>query len=116
MLVNILVGFIAVLHLYFLILEMVMWTMPLGLKVFNQSKEAAQSSAVLAANQGLYNGFLAAGLIWSIVHSNPIFAIQIKYFFLFCVAIAGTYGAYSVSKRIFFIQALPAIITLVLLL
>lgn len=115
MLINILVSLVALLHIYFLILEMFMWTKPLGLKVFAQSKEKAQDSAVLAANQGLYNGFLSAGLIWGLIHRDPLFAVQIKVFFLACVTIAGLYGAYSVSKRILFIQALPAAIALLLL-
>lgn len=111
---NILVGLVAFLHVYFLFLEMFMWTKPLGLKVFNQSKERALETAVLAANQGLYNGFLASGLIWGLIHKNEIFGFQIKVFFLTCVIIAGLYGAYSVNRKIFFIQALPAIIALVL--
>jgi putative membrane protein len=115
MLVNIIVGLVAFLHVYFLFLEMFMWTKPLGLKVFNQSKERAVGTAGLAANQGLYNGFLAAGLIWGLIHNNEIFAFQIKAYFLTCVIIAGLYGAYSVNKKIFFIQALPAIIALILM-
>jgi putative membrane protein len=115
MLITIIVGLVAMLHSYFLILEMFMWTTPLGLKVFNQSKEKAMASAVLAANQGLYNGFLAAGLIWGLIHSDPLFAVQIKAFFLICVIIAGIYGGYSVNKRIFFIQSLPALLGLILI-
>lgn len=111
---NIIVGLVAVLHIYFLVLEMFLWTKPKGLKVFGNSLEKAQSSAVLAANQGLYNGFLAAGLIWGLVHANLEFALQIKVFFLGCVIVAGLYGAYSVSRKIFFIQALPALIGLIL--
>ena len=106
-----LTGFIAVLHLYFLYLEMFAWTTPKGLRIFRNDADFAKKSAVLAANQGLYNGFLAAGLIWS------IFAIglegqHLRVFFLSCIVVAGLYGGYSVSKKIFFIQALPAIITL----
>ena len=78
---NVLVALVAALHVYFLVLEMFLWTKPLGLKTFRNSPEKAQQSAVLAANQGLYNGFLAAGLIWGLVHSNPGFAFQIKVFF-----------------------------------
>ena len=114
MLANILVGVVAVLHVYFLILEMFLWTKPPGLKVFRQSLEKAQNSAVLAANQGLYNGFLAAGLIWSLLHPSLEFAVQLKIFFLVCVIIAGLYGAYSVSKKIALVQALPAALALVL--
>ena len=99
---------VAILHLYFLVLEMFFWTKPLGLKVFRQSLEKAQASAVLAANQGLYNGFLAAGLLWSLVQPNLDFAIQLQGFFLSCVLIAGLYGAYSVGKKILFVQAIPA--------
>jgi putative membrane protein len=112
---NILVAIIALLHLYFLALEMFFWTKPLGLKTFNNSPAKAADTAVLAANQGLYNGFLALGLIWGLLHSNPAFAYQIKVFFLLCVLAAGIYGAYSVSKRILFVQALPAAVALLLL-
>jgi putative membrane protein len=81
-LANFLIAVVAALHLYFLVLEMFLWTRPLGLKTFRNSLEKATDSAVLAANQGLYNGFLAAGLIWGLVHGNPAFAFQIKTFFL----------------------------------
>ncbi len=112
---NILVALVAALHLYFLILEMFLWTKPLGLKTFRNSIEKATESAVLAANQGLYNGFLAAGLVWGLLHPNPGFAFQIKVFFLLCVIAAGAYGAYSVSRRILFVQAVPAVLGLILL-
>jgi putative membrane protein len=92
---NFLVAVVAALHVYFLILEMFLWTKPLGLKTFRNSIEKATESAVLAANQGLYNGFLAAGLVWGLVHPNPGFAFQIKIFFLLCVIVAGVYGARS---------------------
>src|SRR5438270_2137423 len=82
---NILVALVAVLHVYFLVLEMFLWTKPLGLKTFRNSPEKAADSAVLAANQGLYNGFLAAGLAWGLVQGVPSFAFQIKMFFLLCV-------------------------------
>ena len=111
---NILVALVALLHVYFLVLEMFLWTKPLGLKTFGQSLTKAQESAVLAANQGLYNGFLVAGLVWGLLHPAPAFAFQIKVFFLLCVIIAGLYGAWSVSKRILFVQALPAAVALVL--
>ena len=111
---NILVALVALLHMYFLVLEMFLWTKPIGLQTFHQSLAKAQESAVLAANQGLYNGFLAAGLVWGLLHPVPAFAFQIKVFFLICVIIAGLYGAWSVSKRILFIQALPAAIALAL--
>ncbi len=109
--VNGLVGIIAVLHLYFLYLEMFAWTTPKGLKVFRNDADFAQKSAVLAANQGLYNGFLAAGLIWSMLSAGNE-ALHLKIFFLSCVAIAGIYGGYSANKKIFFIQGLPAILVL----
>ncbi len=112
---NMLVALVAALHIYFLVLEMFFWTKPLGLKIFRNSFEKATDSAVLAANQGLYNGFLAAGLIWGLAHHNPIFSYQIKVFFLLCVIVAGLYGGYSVSKRIFGIQAAPAFVALMLL-
>jgi len=97
---NTLVALVAALHIYFLVLEMFLWTKPLGLKTFRNSPEKAADSAVLAANQGLYNGFLAAGLLWGLVQPTPGFAFQIKVFFLFCVIIAGVYGAATVSRRI----------------
>jgi putative membrane protein len=112
---NLMVALVAALHGYFLVLEMFLWTKPLGLKTFRNSPEKAADSAVLAANQGLYNGFLAAGLIWGLVHAVPAFAFQIKVFFLFCVIAAGIYGAATVSRRILFVQAAPAAIALILL-
>jgi putative membrane protein len=112
---NILVALVAALHVYFLVLEMFLWTKPLGLKTFRNSPEKAADSAVLAANQGLYNGFLAAGLIWGLVQGNPGFAFQIKMFFLLCVIIAGIYGAATVSRRILYVQAAPAGVALILL-
>ncbi|TKW79615.1 MAG: DUF1304 domain-containing protein [Bradyrhizobium icense] len=110
---NVLVALVAMLHVYFLILEMFLWTKPLGLKTFGNSQERADAMAVLAANQGLYNGFLAAGLFWGLFHPQPAVAFQIKVFFLLCVIIAGAYGAYSVSRRILFVQALPAVLALI---
>jgi putative membrane protein len=112
---NLVVALVAALHVYFLILEMFLWTKPLGLKTFRNSLEKATDSAVLAANQGLYNGFLAAGLVWGLVQSNPGFASQIKMFFLLCVIVAGVYGAVTVSRRILWVQAAPAAIALILL-
>ena len=111
---NVLIGLVAFLHVYFLILEMFLWDKPYGRKTFGLTAEYAAASKTLAANQGLYNGFLAAGLVWGLLHSVPAFAFQIKVFFLICVIIAGLYGAWSVSKRILFVQALPAAIALVL--
>ena len=112
---NALVALVAALHVYFLILEMFLWTKPLGLKTFRNSPEKAADSAVLAANQGLYNGFLAAGLIWGLLQSVQAFAFQIKVFFLLCVIVAGIYGAATVSRRILYVQAAPAMLALVLL-
>ena len=112
---NVFVALVALLHAYFLVLEMFLWTKPVGLQTFRQSLAKAEESAVLAANQGLYNGFLAAGLVWGLLHPTPAFAFQIKVFFLVCVIVAGVYGACSVSKRILFVQALPAAIALALL-
>ena len=109
-----LMAFIAILHFYFLILEMFLWDKPAGLKAFGHSFEKAQFTKVLAKNQGLYNGFLATGLVWAIFERTS-FSLYIATFFLCCVAIAGIYGALTASKKIFFIQALPAIVTLVIL-
>lgn len=106
---------VALLHVYFLILEMVLWTKPLGLKTFGNTQAKADESAVLAANQGLYNGFLAAGLIWGLVYPIPSFGLEIKTFFLLCVIVAGLYGAWSVSRRILYVQAAPAFVALALL-
>ena len=112
---NGLVALVAALHVYFLILEMFLWTKPLGLKTFRNSIEKATDSAILAANQGLYNGFLAAGLVWGLLQGVPAFAFQIKGFFLLCVIVAGADGAATVSRRILFVQAAPAAIALILL-
>jgi putative membrane protein len=112
---NALVALVAALHLYFLVLEMFLWTRPLGLKTFRNSIEKATEQAVLAANQGLYNGFLAAGLVWGLLQGVPAFAFQIKTFFLLCVIVAGVYGAITVSRRILYVQAAPAALALILL-
>jgi putative membrane protein len=112
---NLLVALVAILHVYFLVLEMFLWTKPLGLKTFRNSPEKAAESAVLAANQGLYNGFLAAGLVWGLIQGVPAFAFQIKMFFLLCVIVAGVYGAATVSPRILYVQAAPAALALILL-
>ena len=112
---NALVARVAAAHVYFLVLEMFLWTRPLGLKTFRNSPEKAADSAVLAANQGLYNGFLAAGLVWGLIQGTPGFAFQIKAFFLLCVIVAGVYGASTVSRRILYVQAAPAVLALILL-
>ena len=113
---NVLVGIVAAEHLWFLVLEMFLWTKPIGLRTFRQSEEKARSSAALAANQGLYNGFLAAGLVWGLLASPPEFAVSIKVFFLTCVVIAGVVGARTVSPRILVVQAVPAALALLLVL
>ena len=115
MIANIVVALVALLHAYFLALEMFLWTRPLGLKTFGNTLEKARDTAVLAANQGLYNGFLVAGLVWGLVHPDPAIGFQIKVFFLACVIVAGLYGGYSVKPKIIVVQALPALIALVLL-
>ena len=112
---NLLVALVAALHAFFLMLEMFLWTKPLGMKVFRNTPEKAEITKVLAANQGLYNGFLVAGLVWGLVHGNPAFAFQIKMFFLLCVIVAGAYGAATVSTRILLVQALPAALALIAL-
>jgi putative membrane protein len=101
---NVLVGLVAALHLYFLVLEMFLWTKPLGRRTFGNTAAFAEASKVLAANQGLYNGFLVAGLVWGLVEDST----DIKVFFLACVVVAGAYGAATVSSRILVVQALPA--------
>jgi putative membrane protein len=113
LLTQVLVALVAFLHLWFLVLEMFLWTTPLGLKTFRMSPEKAEATSVLAKSQGLYNGFLAAGLIWSLATGNPVFAQALQCFFLGCVIVAGVYGAMTVGKKILFIQALPAAIALV---
>ncbi len=112
---NAFTALVAMLHLYFLVLEMFLWTRPAGMKAFNLTPERAATTAVMAANQGLYNGFLAAGLAWGLIHGNAAFGFQIKAFFLLCVIVAGIYGAASVSRKILFVQAAPAALALVLL-
>ncbi|WP_298488000.1 DUF1304 domain-containing protein [uncultured Maribacter sp.] len=112
---KILIGIIAFLHFYFLWLEMFAWTTK-GRKVFkNFPPDLFEPTKSMAANQGLYNGFLASGLVWTFLISNVQWSTNIAIFFLSCVAIAGIYGAISVSKKIFYIQALPAIIAILLL-
>ena len=104
--------FVALQHVAFLVLEMFLWKRPVGLKVFRNNPEFAKQSAVLAANQGLYNGFLAAGLLWGAFHPAPDQALEIKVFFLACVVVAGIFGAVTVSRRIFWVQAVPALVGL----
>lgn len=112
LLADIVVALVALLHLYFLVLEMFLWDKPAGMRVFGLTPEAAASSKVLAANQGLYNGFLAAGLIWGLLAGAN--GTSIKLFFLACVLVAGLYGAATASRKILFVQALPAAVGLAL--
>lgn len=114
-LIKVLIGFVAALHLYFMWFEMFAWTTR-GRKVFrNFPSELFEPTKPLAANQGLYNGFLAAGLLWTYFISDPSWSNNVALFFLSCVTIAGIYGAISADKKIFFVQALPALITIVLI-
>ncbi|HVF40796.1 MAG TPA: DUF1304 domain-containing protein [Gemmatimonadaceae bacterium] len=106
------IAIVGLLHVYILILEMFLWTKPAGLRAFRLTPERAEASKVLAANQGLYNGFLAAGLFWSVLRERGGGPIAI--FFLTCVIIAGLYGAATANRKILYVQALPAIIALVL--
>jgi putative membrane protein len=106
---DILVGLVAALHLYFLVLEMFLWTTPTGRRTFGLEAAFAEESKSLAANQGLYNGFLVAGLVWGLAADRT----DVKVFFLVCVIVAGLYGAATVSRRILVVQALPAALALV---
>lgn len=112
---NVLIALIALSHVWFMVLEMWVWRLPLGQKLLNMTPEVAETTAVLASNQGLYNGFLVAGLVWSLVAASPAEAWHLKIFFLSCVLVAGIYGGLSASRLIFLIQAAPAAIALVLL-
>ena len=104
----VLIALIALLHVYILVLEMFWWNTPKGQKAFKLTPEFTAQTTALAANQGLYNGFLAAGLFWSLLHPNPVFAKQIALFFLCCIAVAGVYGALTAAKKILYIQTVPA--------
>ena len=103
---DLVVALVALLHLWFLVLEMFLWDKPIGLRTFRQTPESAAATKVLAANQGLYNGFLAAGLAWGLCLGDAGFAV--KLFFLGCVVVAGVFGAATVGRKILFVQALPA--------
>jgi putative membrane protein len=105
------IAFVALLHAWFLVLEMFLWTKPLGRRVFRMSVEQAAATKTLAVNQGLYNGFLVAGLVWGLIAHD----FHVKIFFLACVILAGLLGAMTVHRKVFFVQALPAIVALVLL-
>ncbi|MBP2478831.1 putative membrane protein [Crossiella equi] len=102
----------ALIHVYILVLEMFLWTTPRGQKAFGLTPEFAQETKTLGANQGLYNGFLAAGLVWSLIAADPV-GYQAKIFFLVCVLVAGLYGAATSSKKILFVQAVPATLGLI---
>lgn len=110
---TVLVAFVAIEHLYILVLEMFLWTRPAGLRAFGLTPEFAEQTAVLAANQGLYNGFLAAGLIWSLFR-KPEDATSLRVFFLGCVIVAGVFGAITAKPSILYVQAAPAFIALVM--
>lgn len=105
---NVLVALVAALHVYILVLEMFLWTTPRGRRAFGLSADFAEATKVLAANQGLYNGFLAAGLVWGLLRADT--ATQL--FFLACVLVAGLYGAATASRKILFVQAVPAAISM----
>jgi putative membrane protein len=113
MFATIVIALIALLHVYILVLEMFLWDKPAGLRAFGNTPAAAAATKVLAANQGLYNGFLAAGLFWGL--SLGAAGTSIKVFFLCCVLVAGLYGAATASRKILFIQAIPAAIGLALI-
>jgi putative membrane protein len=110
-LANIVIAIVAILHIGFLVLEMFLWNHPIGRRTFKMTKEVSESSATLAANQGLYNGFLAAGLIWGLISDQ----FAVKLFFLVCVLIAGVFGGMTAKRSILYIQALPALLGLLLL-
>ncbi|MFC3282646.1 DUF1304 domain-containing protein [Litchfieldella rifensis] len=114
MITDLVVLLVALLHGYFLILEMFLWDKPIGLKVFGQSKEKAEATKVLASNQGLYNGFIAVGLLVGFIQGAA--GYDFKVYFLTCVVVAGIYGAMTASRKILFVQALPGAIGLLLVL
>jgi len=110
---NVLVVLVAALHAYFLVLEMFLWDKPAGMKAFNLTPEHAAATKSMAANQGLYNGFLVAGLVWGLLLGDA--GLAIKTFFLGCVVVAGVYGAATVSRKILFVQAVPAAVAMLVL-
>ncbi|WP_329212600.1 DUF1304 domain-containing protein [Streptomyces sp. NBC_00683] len=112
---QVLVALVALIHAYFLVLEMFLWDTPRGRKAFGTTEEFSGQSATLAANQGLYNGFMAAGLVWSLIAGDPV-AYQAQIFFLSCLIVAGVYGAATVSRKILYVQAAPAALALALVL
>ena len=111
-LASVLIAFVALEHLGFLVLEMFLWTSPTGTQIFGLTQDLAEQTSALAANQGLYNGFLAAGLIWSLVKKSDAYSLQV--FFLSCVVIAGIFGALTAKASILYVQGAPAMVALVL--
>ncbi|GAB3593742.1 DUF1304 domain-containing protein [Angustibacter peucedani] len=112
---QVLVALVALIHVYIVVLEMFLWRTPRGRAAFGTTKEFAEETATLAANQGLYNGFLVAGLVWGLLANDPL-SWQVETFFLACVAVAGLYGAATVSRRILVVQTVPAVVALVVVL
>ena len=112
MIAGVLIALVALLHVYFMYLEMVAWDTPAGRKAFGLTPEFSAASKALAMNQGLYNGFLAAGLTWGLLHPNAEIGQQVQVFFLLCVVVAGVYGGLTVRRQILYVQALPAVIAL----
>jgi len=113
--IQILAAFIALKHIGFLYLEMFLWTKERGRKAFGLSQQDAETTKVLAANQGLYNGFLAAGLIWGLLYPEQTVGYQIIFFFASCIIVAGLYGGFTVKRSILYLQALPSLVLVVLL-
>lgn len=114
MLANVLITLVAIIHAYILVLEMFLWTRPAGRRAFGLSEAFASQTATLAANQGLYNGFLSAGLVYGLIQGTEGFTFKV--FFLVCVTVAGIYGAATASRKILFVQAVPALLALAALL
>jgi putative membrane protein len=112
---TILVALVALEHVYILALEMFLWTTPRAQKAFGTTREFAQESKSLAANQGLYNGFLATGLVWGLLHPNDTFGFQLQLFFLICVGVAAVYGSITAKRSILFVQGLPAFLAIIAL-
>jgi putative membrane protein len=112
---DVLVGLVALIHVYIVVLEMVLWTTPRARAAFGTTEEFAKESAPLAANQGLYNGFLALALVWGLIASDPT-GFQLKLYGIVCVIVAGLYGAATANKRILFVQVVPGVLTLIALL
>lgn len=114
MIATIFTALVALEHLYILVLEMFLWTKPRGRKAFGLTLEQALATKSMAANQGLYNGFLAAGLVWSLLHPDAAFGLQLQYFFLGCVLVAALYGGLTTKRSILVMQGLPALLAMLL--